>query len=160
MHNPLSSTASKHLAVGSRRKAPCLLNLLPKEAGLEHRSGFPAWSPSEGFKVLRRVRQQPWLIGHFPKCNTQCVFLMKKEETPQDGHLSQGNLSDCDDRKGPQSVDITIKSYPDDETSQGIEDLTFSLVTTQLGGFLRVRHKSLGRPSMCNFLVGLKFLCC
>lgn len=76
------STASKHLAVGSRRKPStpqCLFNLLPKEAGLEHRSRFLAWSPSEGFEVPRRVRQQPWLTGHFPKCKAWCVFSHEKK---------------------------------------------------------------------------------
>lgn len=63
------------------------------------------------------------------------------------------SLSNRDDRKGRPSVDVTIKSCPDEETSQGTVGLTFSLVTIQLGGLLRVGHKSLGQPSMQDFPV-------
>lgn len=40
----------------------------------------------------------------------------------------------ADDRQGPQNVDVTTKSCPNEKTARGTVGLTFSFLTTQLSG--------------------------
>lgn len=72
------------------------------------------------------------------------MFLSWKEKRRHKVAASPESVCLTDDRKGPQNVDVAIKSCPDEETSQGTVSLTFSVLTTQLSGLVRVRHKSLG----------------